>query len=171
MNNSGWAGGRFIGLKLDNGQYVYYAENVIPHVTVGQRVTAGQLVATAVGTYPYVEVGWAAAPGTGQTAAAAAGQSKLGELQGDPGKYPTGFGVSMSQLIASLGGPAGIVSGPVQGTVPATPGSAGNATLLSAAGNAPVGCLFSMLGFGVVMRGFAFFKGKRHRLWLLTRIR
>jgi len=160
VNNSGWPGGRFIGLKLDNGQYVYYAENVIPHVTVGQRVNAGQLVATAIGTYPFTEVGWAAPPGTGQTSAAAAGQSKLGESQGDPGKYPTGFGVSMSQLIASLGGPAGIVSGPVQGTVPATPSSGGGAgtALVSAAGSAPVGCLFTLLGFGMVLRCAVFCK-------------
>src|SRR5215831_10994669 len=47
--NSGWPGGAFIGLHLDSGQYVYYAEDITPHVHVGQRVSAGQLVGTATG--------------------------------------------------------------------------------------------------------------------------
>lgn len=118
--NSGWPGGKFIGLKLDTGQYVYYAENLTPRVTVGQRVTAGQTIATAVGSYPYIEVGWAAPPGTGQTMAAATGESAAGQAAGDPGKYSTGYGVSMSNTIQSLGGPAGVLSpGGVQGSASA----------------------------------------------------
>jgi hypothetical protein len=119
IRNSGWPGGTFIGLHLDSGQYMYYAENIIPHVSMGQRVQAGQLVGTAVGTYPYTEIGWAAPPGTGGTMAAQSGQSSKGQAAGDPGKYPTGYGVNMSNLIKSLGGPPGIVSGPIQGGIPA----------------------------------------------------
>lgn len=116
--NSGWPGGKFIGLHLDTGAYVYYAENIIPRVSVGQHVSAGTPVATAVGSYPYTEVGWAAAPGTGQTLAAATGQAAKGQSAGDPGKYSTAYGVSMSNLIKSLGGPAGILTpGGIQGTV------------------------------------------------------
>lgn len=118
VKNSGWPGGIFIGLKLDNGLFAYYAENIIPRVSVGQKVNAGQLIGIAVGTYPFVEIGWAASPGTGETMAAATGQDQAGLGGGDPGKYPTAFGVSMSNLIKSLGGPAGIVDGPIQGTVP-----------------------------------------------------
>jgi len=116
--NSGWPGGGFVGLQLSDGsgRYVYYAEDISPAVQVGQTVTAGQLIGHATGGG--IEVGWAAPPGTGQTIAAATGQDKAGLAQGDPGYYPTAYGVNFSKLIRSLGGPAGIVSGPVQGTQP-----------------------------------------------------
>jgi hypothetical protein len=113
--NSGWPGGKFIGLKMDTGQYMYYAENINPSVSVGQRVAAGQKIGQAVGTFPYIEVGWAAPPGTGNAMAAAAGQAAT---SGDPGGKSTAYGVSMSNLISSLGGPAGIVTpGGISGTV------------------------------------------------------
>ena len=116
--NSGWPGGGFIALQLSDGsgRYVYYAEDISPAVQVGQTVMAGQLIGHATGGG--IEVGWAAPPGTGQTMAAASGQDKAGLAQGDPGYYPTAYGVNFSNLIRSLGGPAGIVSGPVQGTHP-----------------------------------------------------
>ena len=142
--NSGWPGGKFVAIKLDSGQYVYYAENLIPHVSVGQRVTAGQLVATAVGTYPFIEVGWAAPPGDGNTMATVSGQSRVGATQGDPGKYPTGYGVSMSNLIKSLGGPAGSANGPVQGAIPGTISGALN-SFTGAGTAAGQGCLVSMV--------------------------
>lgn len=116
IRNSGWPGGAFIGLHLDSGQYMYYAENIQPHVSVGQRVQAGQLVGTALGGGPGIEVGWAAPPGTGATMAAQAGQAASGS---DPGAHPTAYGVSMSNLIKSLGGPAGKISGPITGGIPA----------------------------------------------------
>ena len=50
VKNAGWPGGTFIGLHLDTGQYMYYAENIIPHVSTGQRVQTGDLVGTAFGT-------------------------------------------------------------------------------------------------------------------------
>ena len=116
--NSGWPGGGFIGLQLSDGsgRYVYYAENISPAVQVGQAVTAGQLIGHATGGG--IEVGWAAPPGTGQTMAAATGQNQPGLAQGDPGYYPTGYGLNFSNLIRSLGGPAGDVGGPVQGGQP-----------------------------------------------------
>jgi LysM repeat protein len=116
--NSGWPGGGFIGLQLSDGsgRYVYYAEDISPAVQAGQTVTAGQLIGHATGGG--IEVGWAAPPGTGQTMAAASGQDKAGLAQGDPGYYPTAYGVNFSNLIRSLSGPAGIASGPVQGTQP-----------------------------------------------------
>ena len=116
--NSGWPGGAFIGLHLGDGQYVYYAEDISPVVQVGQAVTAGQLLGHATGGG--IEVGWAASPGTGETMAAATGQNQAGLAAGDPGYYPTGYGMSFSNLIHSLGGPAGNINGPVQGAVPAT---------------------------------------------------
>lgn len=117
IRNSGWPGGAFIGLHLDSGQYMYYAEDIIPHVSVGQRVQAGELIGTATGGSSGIEVGWAAPPGTGETMAAAQGQAAKGS---DPGAHPTAYGVSMSNLIHSLGGPKGQISGPITGGIPAS---------------------------------------------------
>jgi hypothetical protein len=115
--NSGWPGGKFIGLHLDSGQYMYYAENISPAVHINERVTKGQLIGNALGTSPYVEVGWAAPPGTGETMAAKYGQQAK---SGDPGSVSTAYGKNMSDVIASLGGPAGILTpGGVKGSVPA----------------------------------------------------
>ena len=116
--NGGWPGGTFICIKLDNpaGRYIYYAENIQPLVQVGQKVTAGQKIGHAPGGSPWTEIGWAAPPGTGSTMAAQAGQASLGQSQGDPGKYSTGYGVSMNNLLKSLGAPSGSFNGPQQGT-------------------------------------------------------
>lgn len=137
--NSGWPGGKFIGLHLDSGQYMYYAENIAPAVHVGEKVSKGQLVGTALGAYPYVEVGWAAPPGTGQTMAAKANQQSH---SGDPGATSSAYGKSMSDTIKSLGGPAGILTpGGVKGSVPAG-FNTGNATTDSAVGaSALPGCV------------------------------
>jgi len=119
ITNAGWPGGTFICIRLDDGKYIYYAEDITPAVSVTQRVTAGQVIGTATGGPSGIEVGWAAAPGTGTTMAAATGQDAEGLSNGDAGDFPTGYGVAMSDLIKSLGGPAGNINGPVQGAVPA----------------------------------------------------
>lgn len=165
VHNAGWPGGTFIGLKLDSGQFMYYAENIIPHVSIGQRVQAGDIVGTAVGTYPFVEVGWAAPPGTGQTMAAQAGQSSRGQAQGDPGKYPTGYGVAMSNLIKSLGGPGGIVSGPIQGGVP-TNVPAGASTTGANLSGALGGCT-QFIGYLLV--GYYALRNTQKCGWFLSR--
>lgn len=140
IRNSGWPGGAFIGLHLDSGQYMYYAEDIIPHVHVGQRVRAGDIVGTATGSGGSgIEVGWAAPPGTGSTMAAASGQAASGS---DPGAHATAYGVSMSNLIASLGGPKGKVSGPVVGGIPA------NQAALYGSGAAQSAGLGSLAGLG-----------------------
>jgi hypothetical protein len=117
--NAGWPGGTFICIRLEDGKYIYYAEDITPAVSVTQTVTAGQVIGTATGGPSGIEVGWAAAPGTGTTMAAATGQDAEGLAEGDAGDFPTGYGVAMSDLIKSLGGPPGNINGPVQGTVPA----------------------------------------------------
>ncbi|MBV9449077.1 MAG: peptidoglycan DD-metalloendopeptidase family protein, partial [Streptosporangiaceae bacterium] len=117
--NAGWPGGTFICIRLDDGKYIYYAEDITPAVSVTQRVTAGQVIGTATGGPSGIEVGWAAAPGTGTTMAAATGQDAEGLATGDAGNFATGYGVAMSDLIKSLGGPPGNFNGPVQGSVPA----------------------------------------------------
>jgi LysM repeat protein len=40
--NSAWPSGAFIGLRLDDGRYAYYAEDISPSVQVGDSVSAGQ---------------------------------------------------------------------------------------------------------------------------------
>ena len=117
--NSGWPGGGFIGERLNppyGSGYWFLAENVVPLINqgihVGASVHAGQHIADAPGGGPGIEVGWAAPPGTGRTAAAAAGQAATG---GDPGAHATAWGVAASNLIGSLGGPRGIVSGKIVG--------------------------------------------------------
>jgi hypothetical protein len=143
VRNAGWPGGAFIGLHLDSGQYVYYAEDITAHVHVGQRVSAGQLVGTATGGPSGIEVGWAAAPGTGSTLAAASGQAAPGS---DPGAHPTAYGVSFNNLIKSLGGPGGIVSGPVTGSIPPSL----QAQYGAGAGAGSTGGLGSLAGIGCV---------------------
>lgn len=69
--NSGWPGGTFIGLLLDNPsdathQLVYYAEDIVPSVSVGQRVNAGQLVGNATGGSSGIEIGWGSPSAIGQ---------------------------------------------------------------------------------------------------------
>jgi hypothetical protein len=126
--NSGWPGGTFIDLRLQptlGSGFWFYAENISPLVRLGQAVAAGQLVGRATGGPSGIEVGWASGRG-GQTMAAASGQATAGQRRGDPGFFPTAWGVAASNLIASLGGPAGIIRGPVQG------GTAGPGFLLPA---------------------------------------
>ena len=91
--NGGWPGGVFLGIRLDAGQYVYYAEDITAAVGVGQRVTAGQYIGRANGGGSGIELGWAAPPGDGESAAHAAGQYA----------YPTSEGESFDALLASLG--------------------------------------------------------------------
>jgi hypothetical protein len=73
LYNSGWPGGTFLVLKLNqaiNGQqYVYYAEDITPLVKVGQKVSAGDHIANATGGPTGIEVGWATGPPYGQAAA------------------------------------------------------------------------------------------------------
>lgn len=117
VSNSGWPGGGFLTIHLDTGQFIYYAEDIQSLVSVGQKVTAGQHIANATGGSSGIEIGWAAPPGTGETMAAAAGQQSP---TGDPGSRSTAYGALMSNLIASLGGPAGKLQGAIAGSVPAS---------------------------------------------------
>jgi hypothetical protein len=56
---SGWPGTNYILLHTEDNKYVYYAENIQPNVIAGQKVKAGDLIGTARGTYPFIELGWA----------------------------------------------------------------------------------------------------------------
>jgi murein DD-endopeptidase MepM/ murein hydrolase activator NlpD len=93
----------------DTGRYVYLTEGIMPTVAVGQRVAAGQPIATFTGC---IETGWSTGVGANTMAAALGQQCK----SGDPGCVSTWCGQNMSQLIHALGGPAGIPQGPISGT-------------------------------------------------------
>jgi hypothetical protein len=151
--NSGWPGGTFIGIHLTStDQYVYYAEDITSLVRVGQTVKAGQLIGRATGGSSGIEIGWAAPPGTGNTMAAQTGQNKAGLAKGDPGLYPTAYGVSMSNLIQSLGGPPGIVKGPIQGSVPSSFGSGNTASISDLVS----GCAPQTTGITAVLIGMTY---------------
>jgi len=91
----------------DRGRYVYTAEGIIPTVTTGQHLRAGQPIATFTGC---IEIGWGSG-NADSTQAAALGQ----ECAGDPGCRSTACGQNMSELIHALGAKPGIPQGPIYG--------------------------------------------------------
>ena len=93
----------------DTGRYVYVTEGIIPTVTAGQQVRAGQQIATFTGC---IETGWSTGVGA-NTMAAALGQACT---SGDAGCASTWCGNNMSQLLHALGAPAGIPQGAISGT-------------------------------------------------------
>jgi hypothetical protein len=115
QSGSGWEGGGYVEYKLTAGPYagksIYYAEGVTPTVTVGETLAPGQPVATIIPGAPHgVELGFASGRGD-QTSYATAygGGYSEGAL--------TAAGLAFSNLVASLGGPAGLTEGrPVTGT-------------------------------------------------------
>jgi len=114
QSGSGWEGGGYVEYKLTSGPYaghsVYYAEGVTPTVSVGQTLSAGQPVATIISGFPTgMELGFAAGNGSEESYANVYGG---GYTEGSP----TAAGKAFSDLVASLGGPAGTLSGSVTGT-------------------------------------------------------
>jgi murein DD-endopeptidase MepM/ murein hydrolase activator NlpD len=112
-DNTGWPGA-FIEYRLlkgpDAGCYVFYAEGVTPQpgLRAGQRVKAGEAVATIVPQYPTgFEIGWGAGVDT-QTCAAKIGRWTPDD---DQRNVASGAGRNFSALIAALGGPPGKVEG------------------------------------------------------------
>jgi hypothetical protein len=108
QTGSGWEGGGYVEYKLTAGpyagRYVFYAEGVTPTVQEGQTLSPGQPVATIIpGSSHGIEIGWGS--GQGESAYASAGGGGYSEGQ------MTAAGKSFSDLIASLGGPAGLTEG------------------------------------------------------------
>lgn len=126
--NSGWPGGTFIGLKFTSGTYkdliMYYAEDIKPSVSVGQRVKAGETIGQMYNGGSGIEIGWSS-DGIGTALAAHLGQIPSA---GDAGGWSTACGVSMSDFIKACGGPPGkMQAGGMHGTIPAGyPGSGGH---------------------------------------------
>lgn len=112
---SGWPNSVFLDYQLTSGpaagDYVYVAEDVVPTVSVGQAVSAGQQIATCFPGGDGIETGWAAPGGIGEAYAGYAGQWN--------NYNSTAFGLNFSQLLSALGAPGGVVYGPVNGSLPA----------------------------------------------------
>jgi hypothetical protein len=114
QSGSGWEGGGYVEYKLTAGpyagRYVYYAEGVTPMVSVGQTLAPGQPVAKIIPGAPHgVELGF----GSGVGESSYANQYGGGYTEG----AATAAGVAFSNLVASLGGPAGVnESGKVTGS-------------------------------------------------------
>ena len=146
LYNSGWPGGAFVGLRMDQGaeagKYWYYAEDIAPLTNIGATVQSGQHIANATGGSSGIEIGFAAPPGDGLSMASATGETKGAATA-------TGWGVAASNFIKSLGGPGGILSGAVSG---GTPGIAGGFSaiwqnilgLLDAAGGSVTGAVAAL---------------------------
>ncbi len=122
VNPGGWGQyGNYIEYQLTNGpdagKYVYYAEGVTPHVRVGQKLSAGQIVASLIpGWHSGTEVGWGSGKTNTSYAAASGGGYSEGAL--------TASGKSFSDLLHSLGAPAGLTEGrSVTGTAPSGAGA------------------------------------------------
>jgi hypothetical protein len=107
--SSGWPNGVFIVEDLtagpDAGQYWYAAEYVAPAVFVGEQVSSSTIIGTLTGAAEGIELGWADPASDGETMGAAAGQV-MGS--GGAGSASTAYGVSASNLLASLGAPPGV---------------------------------------------------------------
>ncbi len=119
---TGWPG-TFVEYRLlngaDGGCYVYYAEGVTPApgLHVGQRVRAGQGIATIIPFYETgIEIGW----GAGSSTTSYAAKARQWTARDDADNIPSEAGANFSALIASLGGPPGKMEG---GVVPRRSGA------------------------------------------------
>jgi hypothetical protein len=131
---SGWPGGGGVVIKLSDGpyagKYVYYCENLTVSVTTGQKVTAGQQVATLHDAAPNMEIGWGSGSGN-QPLAQALGQNGTETGQSsDPGGVQSACGRNFNALLVALGAPSG---GPGSGPLSTGPGMPSNWPTLTAA--------------------------------------
>ena len=103
---NGWPGlGGYIALKLSHGplagKVVYYAEDVVSSVSIGQHVSAGQVIGQLRTQGAGMEIGWASPGNPGNTAASAAGQYHVDGTT-------TAYGANFSRFLHALGAPAGL---------------------------------------------------------------
>jgi hypothetical protein len=104
-----WPGGGIVVYRLLDGpfagKYVYVAEHITVAVGAGQRVRAGQQIATLYEGYPWVEFGWAAGPGPEALGIADGHQCPCG----DPGGWSTIDGRNFDDLLVRVGAPSGLM--------------------------------------------------------------
>jgi hypothetical protein len=115
----GWPGGGWITYQLTNGAdaglTVYVAEDIVPTVLPGTRVTPDTVIGEMFQGYDGIETGWAQ-PAAPNSELAEAASPEAGGL----GPFPTAIGVNFDELLQSLGVPAAPNFGqPASGVVPA----------------------------------------------------
>lgn len=93
----------------DRKRYVYVTEDIIPSVSAGQEVGAGQQIGTfaPVGGTGCIEIGFA----SGSTPSPEARLLHQQATSGDAGANQTYCGQQMSDLLVSTGAPAGLAEG------------------------------------------------------------
>jgi hypothetical protein len=113
---SGWPGGTFIAYRLTDGParglVVYAAEDIEPNVQVGEAVTSTTVLGHVYAGPDGIETGWADGSALPNTMARTYGQYN--------GENSTAFGYNFSQLLQSLGAPAGVPTSPPSGALPAS---------------------------------------------------
>jgi murein DD-endopeptidase MepM/ murein hydrolase activator NlpD len=117
-DNGGWPGGGWITYVLTDGpavgQVVYFAEDVIPTVAVGQKVTPDTVIGHMFNGDDGIETGWAMPD-------SASSESELPEAGGisGAGPFPTAIGMNFEDLLLALGVPTANNFGqPTSGIVP-----------------------------------------------------
>ena len=112
--NGGWPGGTYITYRLTQGPAagltVYAAEDIKPLVQVGQTITSSTIIGMMYEGFDGIETGWADPNEPGETMARHAGQFG--------GSNSTMYGYNFSQLLSSLGSPAGVLQNQPTGTLP-----------------------------------------------------
>jgi murein DD-endopeptidase MepM/ murein hydrolase activator NlpD len=112
MGNYGWPGGGWITYQLTNGpaigEVVYLAEDVVPTVQVGQKVTPHTEIGHMAGGG--IETGWAML----NSASSESELPEAGAITG-LGPFPTAIGMNFEDLLLALGVPAA----PNAGALPA----------------------------------------------------
>jgi 3D (Asp-Asp-Asp) domain-containing protein len=116
-DGSGWEGEGYIEYKVTQpgfleGAYIYYAEGVDTVVNVGEKVSGGARLCDLRQPMPHgIEIGFAAGSGNEDS-----------YYRYHDGPYNEGDatrpGVAFSNLIKALGGPPGVIEGPVVGKFP-----------------------------------------------------
>jgi len=117
--NYGWPGGGWITYRLTRGPgaglVVYVAEDIIPAVKTGQRVSSSTVLGTMYNGGDGIETGWA-------QAASLSAESQLPEAGGigGYGPFPTMVGLNFDELLQALGvRPAPNRDQPPSGILPA----------------------------------------------------
>ena len=101
-DNYGWPGGGWITYRLSSGPgaglMVYVAEDIVPAVVLGQRVTPSTVVGTMYNGGDGIDTGWAQ-----PTALSAESELPPAGSIGGLGPFPTRVGVNFDELLQSLG--------------------------------------------------------------------
>jgi len=110
MASWGWPGGGWITYQLTDGpavgEVVYLAEDVIPTVQVGQKVTPYMEIGHMTGGSNGIETGWAMP----DSASSESELPEAGAITG-AGPFPTAIGMNFEYLLLALGVPAAGNSG------------------------------------------------------------